>query len=67
MVEREAPAFGQYLDAGQTTWGEWWGLYRGELEFYDVDLLDWRVTGRTLYRAARAFGGGVLRHWKLRA
>ena len=67
VIQRDAAAFGQYLDAGLTTWGQWLGAYRRPLEFFDVDLLDWRVTRKTLYQAARALGGGILRHWKLRA
>ena len=66
-VQRDAPAFGQYLKAGLTTWPEWWLAYRPPLEFFDVDFLDWGVTRRTLYHALRALGGGVLRHWHLRA
>lgn len=67
VLYREAPAFGQYLDAGLTTWGKWWGVYRKPVEFFDFDWRDWRVTGATLYDAARALTGGILRHWKLRA
>lgn len=65
-LQRDAPAFGQYLQAGLTTWGQWWSAYRPPVEFFDVDIRDWRVTGPTLYRALQALGGGVLRHWKLR-
>jgi D-aspartate ligase len=65
-IQRDAPAFGQYLDAGLTTWGQWWSVYRPPVEFFDFDLRDWRVTGETLYRALRALVGGILRHWKLR-
>jgi predicted ATP-grasp superfamily ATP-dependent carboligase len=66
VLYREAPAFGQYLDAGLTTWGKWWGAYLPPVAFYDFDWRDWRVTGATLYDAARALAGGILRHWKLR-
>lgn len=64
---REAPGFGQYLDAGLTTWGKWWSAYLPPVEFFDFDWRDWKVTGSTLYHAARALAGGILRHWKLRA
>jgi len=65
-LQRDAPAFGQYLNAGLTTWGQWWRAYRPPLEFFDVDFLDWRVTRQILYNALRALAGGVLRHWHLR-
>jgi D-aspartate ligase len=67
VLYREAPAFGQYLDAGLTTWSKWWGAYLPPVEFFDFDWRDWRVTGPTLYDGARALAGGILRHFKLRA
>jgi D-aspartate ligase len=67
VLYREAPGFGQYLDAGLTTWRKWWGAYLPPVEFFDFDWRDWKVTGSTLYDAARALTGGILRHWKLRA
>ena len=63
---RDAPAFGQYMDAGLTSWTKWWGVYFQPVAFFDFDWRDWRVSGRTLYHAVRALAGGVLRHWKLR-
>jgi len=65
-LRRDAPAFGQYLNAGLTTWGEWWNAYREPAEYYDIDWRDWRVTAGTLLRGAKALSGGILRHWKLR-
>ena len=65
-LQRDAPAFAQYLDAGLTTWGKWWSAYRPPAEYYDIDWRDWRVTAGTLYRGMRALSGGILRHWKLR-
>jgi len=67
VLYREGPAFGQYLEAGLTTWGQWWGAYRQPAAYFDLDWRDWRVTARTLYEASRALAGGILRHWKLRA
>ena len=67
VLYREAPGFGQYLDAGLTTWAKWWGAYHPPLAFFDFDWRDWKVTGSTLYDGARALAGGILRHWKLRA
>lgn len=67
VLYREAPGFGQYLDAGLTTWGKWWSAYLPPVEFFDFDWRDWKVTGSTLCDAARALAGGILRHWKLRA
>jgi D-aspartate ligase len=67
VLYREAPGFGQYLDAGLTTWSKWWSAYLPPVEFFDFDWRDWKVTGSTLYHAARALAGGILRHWKLRA
>jgi D-aspartate ligase len=66
-IRRDAPAFPQYLDAGLTTWREWFQLYRSPLEFYDFDLRDWRVTSGTLYNSAKGFAAGLLRHWRLRS
>ena len=66
VLYRDAPAFGQYLDAGLTTWSKWWSAYLPPVKFFDFDWRDWRVTGETLYKAAFALGGGILRHWKLR-
>jgi hypothetical protein len=63
----DAAGFGPYLQAGLTTWGRWWGPYFRAVEFYDVDFRDPRVTLQNLYRALRAVGGGVLRHWHLRS
>ena len=67
VLYREAPGFGQYMDAGLTTWSKWWSAYLPPVEFFDFDWRDWKVTGSTLYDAARALAGGILRHWKLRA
>lgn len=67
VLSREAPGFGQYLDAGLTTWRKWWSAYLPPVELFDFDWRDWKVTSRTLYHAARALAGGILRHWKLRA
>ena len=66
VLYRDAPAFGQYLDAGLTTWRKWWSGYLPPVKFFDFDWRDWRVTGDTLYKAAFALAGGILRHWKLR-
>lgn len=66
-LRREAPAFPQQLDAGLITWGEWLRGFRPPAAYFDVDPRDWRVTALTLYRAVRALGGGLLRHWHLRA
>ena len=66
VLYREGPAFGQYLDAGLTTWRKWWAAYLPPVVFFDFDWRDWRVTGKTLYDAVRALAGGILRHWKLR-
>jgi D-aspartate ligase len=63
---REGPAFGQYLDAGLTTWRLWWSAYRPPLKFFDFDWSDPRVTTETVYQATKALAGGILRHWKLR-
>ena len=67
VLMRDAPAFGQYLHAGLTTWSRWFGAYRSSVEFFDVDFRDWGVTSRTLYRALRALSGGLLRHWHVRS
>jgi predicted ATP-grasp superfamily ATP-dependent carboligase len=66
VLYREGPAFGQYLDAGLTTWGKWWRAYLPPVAFFDFDWRDWRVTAKTVYDAVRALAGGILRHWKLR-
>ena len=66
VVQRDAQAFGQYLQAGLTTWGEWLKAYRPPLKFFDVDFRDWKVTRPNLRRALRSLGGGLLRHWHLR-
>lgn len=66
-VMRDVPAFPQYLQAGLTTWGQWWSAYFRPAEFYDVDFRDWRVTLRTLRRAFRNLAGGLLRYWRLRS
>ena len=66
VLYREGPAFGQYLDAGLTTWRKWWGAYLPPVAFFDFDWRDWKVTGKTVYDAVRALAGGILRHWKLR-
>lgn len=65
-LQRDAPAFGQYMRAGLTTWSDWWRVYLGQAEYFDVDFRDWAVTRQTLYLALRALVGGVLRHWKVR-
>jgi D-aspartate ligase len=66
FVQRDAPAFGQYLQAGLTTWGQWLGAYRPPVRFFDVDFRDWGVTRPNLQRAFRSLAGGLLRHWGLR-
>ena len=66
MLGNDASAFGLYLNAGLTTWGQWWSAWRPPLKFYDFDWHDWAVARGTLRRAVFALGGGILRHWKLR-
>jgi D-aspartate ligase len=66
VLQRDAKAFPQYLQAGLTTWRQWWGAYRGPTKFWDVDWHDWKVTGSNLYNALRPMAGGLLRHWGLR-
>lgn len=67
VLYREGPGFGQYLDAGLTTWGKWWSAYLPPVAFFDLDLRDWKVTMKTVFEAVKALAGGILRHWKLRA
>ena len=66
VLRRDARAFPKYLDAGLITWREWLRSYRRPVEFFDFDARDWKVTAGTLFPAIRAFGGGLLRHFKLR-
>jgi hypothetical protein len=66
VAQRDAPAFAQYLDAGQTTWRKWWSVYRAPVKFFDLDFHDWGVTRPNLQRSLKMLAGGLLRHWGLR-
>jgi D-aspartate ligase len=61
VLRREIPAAIKYLQEGMITWRELMDSYRFPLEFFDLDMRDWRVTAGTLKFCVRSVGGALLR------
>jgi predicted ATP-grasp superfamily ATP-dependent carboligase len=53
-----------YLSRGVITWREAIVPYRGKVEFYDLDMRDWKLASGTILRCARYLAGGALRHFR---
>jgi predicted ATP-grasp superfamily ATP-dependent carboligase len=60
-LRREAVAVPTHLRFGALTWAGLLRSYRSPLEFYDLDLRDFRVSIGHLVRAARAMVGTIRR------
>ena len=61
VLRREVPSAIRYLQNGMITWRELVQSYRMDLEFFDFDLRDWRVTAETVWFCLHHIVGTLLR------
>ena len=61
-LKLDCRAIPSYLSSGAVTWRELFAMYRGDVEFFDLDFRDWRVAAVTLLKCARYLAGGAWRH-----
>lgn len=66
MLVADLTALPIQLEQGLITWREWLRSLDGQLEYYDLDLADFRNARHAVYRGTRALLGGLLRRWRLR-
>lgn len=53
MLQNDMVAIRQNWQAGQMSWRSLWRSYRPPVHFWDVELRDWRLSMRSLYRSLR--------------
>jgi predicted ATP-grasp superfamily ATP-dependent carboligase len=61
FLQRDFSCFRSYLRAGTVSWGGLLRTYASPVAFFDFDLKDWRVTGRTVVTLAKILAAPAVR------